>query len=193
MALLTCRRLSALVTSVLVCALSTSVVCAQSPGQGEKAVKAAFLYNFTKFVEWPPSAFEGDATPFRVCVFGDQSFRREVEAMMAGESVAGRPVQVSAPPANELRRCHIAYFGASEAERAAQLMAQLQKFPVLTVGEGTRFLGQGGLIAFAIQDDRVRFDVNKRGADRTGLVISSKLLRVARHVDMSAPAQPPQS
>ena len=190
MALLRFSRACLFAACLVARAQSVPVFAAQSPEQGEKAVKAAFLYNFTKFVAWPPSAFEGDAAPFRVCVFADQSFRREVAAMMAGESVAGRPVSVVTATANEMRRCHIAYFGPADLERAAQLLPQVQKSPVLTVGEGAKFLALGGIVAFAVADDRVRFDVSKRSADRTGLTISSKLLRVARHVEMSAP--PPQ-
>ena len=185
MALLTSPRARRLAISIGAVALASSVVVARAPEQGEKTVKAAFLYNFTKFVGWPPSAFENETEPFRVCVFADQSFRREVEGMMAGESVLGRPVRVLAPASNDARRCQIAYFGAAESERAAAVLSPLQKFPVLTVGEGEKFLAAGGLVAFAIEDDRVRFDVSKATADRSGLVVSSKLLRVARRVDMN--------
>lgn len=162
---------------------------AQPPEAGANAVKAAFLYNFTKFVEWPANAFEGPRSPFRVCVFADAAFRRDLEGMLAGESVGARPVTVSADP-REVRGCHVAYFGTAAMERASQLLPSLRQTPVLTVGEGPRFLEQGGLIAFALEQNRVRFDVNKAAMDRSGLVVSSKLLRVARHVNTAGTLQP---
>ena len=162
---------------------------AQAPEAGENSVKAAFLYNFTKFVEWPANAFEGAASPFRVCVFADPAFRRELEVMLGGESVGARPVAVLADP-RDVRGCHVAYFGGRGEERARQVLPSLRQVPVLTVGEGPRFLEQGGLIAFALDQNRVRFDVNKTALDRTGLLVSSKLLRVARHVTTSGTVQP---
>ena len=165
-----------------------SPAAGQPPEAGENAVKAAFLYNFTKFVDWPVNAFEGATSPFRVCVFADAAFRRDLEPMLVGESVGGRRVMVSAAP-RDVRGCHVAYFGEGE-ERGRQLLPSLRQVPVLTVGEGSRFLEQGGLIAFALEQNRVRFDVNKAALDRTGLVVSSKLLRVARHVQTGGTLQP---
>ena len=153
------------------------------PEPGEKAIKAAFLYNFTKFVEWPDSAFAKPAGGFRVCVFSDPQFRREIEAMLAGEAVGDKTLQVVTPEPADVRGCHVAYFAAGEAERAAQLLPTLRQSPVLTVGEGSRFLAQGGLISFVVEENRVRFDVNKPGIDRAQLTVSSKLLRVARRVE----------
>jgi hypothetical protein len=182
MAFLTGRprlRWTAAFATVLLCAASPA---AQPVDHGEKAVKAAFLYNFTKFVQWPAGAFESGVAPFRVCVFTDPAFRQEIEAMLAGETVGGRPIQVLTPGAAEARGCHLAYFAAAQAERAGALMPALRQAPVLTVGEGPAFLERGGQISFVLENNRVRFDVNKLAVDRTGLTVSSKLLRVARHV-----------
>lgn len=153
---------------------------AQPPAGGESAVKAAFLFNFTKFVSWPPSAFDGASSPFRVCVFADGAFGRHIDEMVAGETVAGRPLEVVRPQGDDARGCQIAYFGSRNAEAA---LRAVREAPVLTVGDGVRFLERGGLIAFVLEENRVRFDVNKRGVDAAGLSISSKLLRVARSVD----------
>ena len=178
-----------LACAALILLSCTSPAVAQPPDAGENAVKAAFLYNFTKFVDWPGNAFEGTASPFRVCVFADAAFRRDLETMLAGESVGARRVAVSAAP-RDVRGCHVAYFGAEAEERARQVLPTLREVPVLTVGEGSRFLDQGRLIAFALEQNRVRFDVNKAALDRTGLVVSSKLLRVARHVQTAGTLQP---
>jgi hypothetical protein len=161
---------------------------AQRAQMAEQALKAAFLYNFTKFIDWPESAFPGRSTPFKVCVLADDAFRREVEGILRNEQVRGRPIQVRLPEtSDDLKTCHLVYFGADEAERFVKRLPALRKAPVLTVGEGPRFLEHGGLIAFLLVSDRVRFDISKRGAEAAGLSVSSKLLRVARNVVGIAP------
>jgi hypothetical protein len=190
MAFLTPARLRRILGSVL-----TLVVCAATAGgaasqdrSGEDAIKAAFLYNFTKYVDWPATVFDGQTGTFRVCVAADASFAGVIEGMMKGETVRGRPVEVirlerDANP----RVCHLAYFSGQDAERTARLLPAVRQQPVLTVGEGLGFLDQGGLISFALENNKVRFDVNKRGADQSGLRVSSKLLGVARSVQGSQP------
>lgn len=154
----------------------------------EDAIKAAFLYNFTKFIDWPGTAFSDAAAPFTVCVVASETFRRHVEAIMDREQIRGRPIRVAVPLSDDdLRRCHLLYFGADESARARKLLPAVRQLPVLTVGEGDRFLDHGGLIAFALVDDRVRFDISKRAANEAGLTVSSKLLRVARAVEGAAP------
>lgn len=158
-------------------------VSAQSTPAGESDVKAAFLLNFTKFIGWPATAFEGTTDVFRVCVFAEPTFVQSVQRMLQGETVRGRPIQVETPySAERARSCHIAYFAQSSVDHAAGLLPTLRQVPVLTVGESRRFLAQGGALAFVLDDNRVRFDVNKKAVERAGLTISSKLLRVARKV-----------
>jgi hypothetical protein len=154
----------------------------------ENSIKAAFLYNFTKFVDWPESAFPGSGAPFTMCVFANDGFRQELEAIMRGEQVRGRMVTVAVPDAaDDLKSCHVVYFGADEGDRAAKWLPAVRQVPILTVGEGRRFIDQGGQIAFTLEDDRVRFDISKRAADAAGLNVSSKLLRVARQVYGATP------
>ena len=149
---------------------------------GEQALKAAFLYNFTRFIDWPSSAFAGSFESFDVCVLAGPAFRREVEAVFQGEQVAGRAVRVLFPaPLEDLKGCHLLYIAREEGQ-AARHLSDLGQTPILTVGEGRRFLEQGGLIAFQVENERVRFDVNRRRAEAAGLIISSKLLRVARQL-----------
>jgi hypothetical protein len=164
--------------AVLVLHVGSAAGSAQVP-HAQEQVKAAFLYNFTKFIDWPAAAFSGSSTPFHVCVQADDQFVRELRAILRGEQVQGRPIEVS-ENAPDLKSCHLVYFGSRDEERTLQRLPELRLLPVLTVGEGPRFLEQGGLIAFQVEQDRVRFDINKRRADATGLIVSSKLLRVAR-------------
>lgn len=156
---------------------------AQQPDSSEAAVKAAFLYNFTKFVDWPDAAFPQPATPFLVCAFADATFRAELEAILRNEHVRGRPIAVAPASLEDARGCHIAYFAHPDAEPQARMLEAVRHAPVLTVGEGRRFLEQGGMVAFLLEDNRVRFSVNKRNADAAGLNISSRLLRVAREAE----------
>ena len=156
---------------------------AQAPETLEKDVKAAFLYNFTKFVDWPQSAFESTTEPLRVCVVADAAFTRSVDRIIEGETVRGRPLRRVVPGPTEVARCHVLFVGAPETERARELLASVGRAPVLTVGESRRFIEQGGAISFIVVNDRVRFDVNTRATDRAGLTVSSKLLRVARRLE----------
>ena len=152
----------------------------------EEQVKAAFLYNFTKFVDWPESAFAA-SSPFVVCVFADEGFRKELETILSHEQVRGRQIAVAPPHLEDIRGCHLVYFGRGESERRGKMLAAARQAPVLTVGEGRRFLEQGGLIAFLLENERVRFAISKRGADTAGLGVSSKLLRVARPFNEKQP------
>lgn len=148
----------------------------------EDDVKAAFLYNFTKFVEWPPPSQADE--PFRLCAIADPAFLAAVDRTIADETVGGRRlVRVEPQSVDEARGCAILYVGKSAGERGVHLAAGVRDLPVLTVGEGTRFLEQGGAIGFLLDNNRVRFDISARSLQRSGLKASSKLLRVARTVE----------
>lgn len=152
----------------------------------EDEVKAAFLFNFTKFVSWPAAARPGE--PFQICVAGSPAFHAAVEATIAGETADGRPLVMIVPSSvDEARTCQILYVGGEEGERGARLLAGVVDRPVLTVGEGERFIRQGGAIAFAREGNRVRFDIRLPAVNRAGLMVSSKLIRVARTIVERAP------
>jgi hypothetical protein len=173
-----------LATAIL---LAAAPAAAQRPDTSEGAVKAAFLYNFTKFVEWPPAAFSQPSAPFVVCAFADEAFRKELTGILASEQVRGRQITIAPAALEDPRGCHLAYFAPGDAERQVKMLEAVRRLPVLTVGEGRRFLDQGGLIAFMIENDRVRFAISRRAAGEAGLNISSKLLRVAREFEGRTP------
>ncbi len=197
--LTTARRVTAamaLVTTVMVCAAAAhlrqgSGAQAQVPsgGPGEDDVKAAYVYNFTKFVEWPASAFSGPADPLNVCVVGDAAVQSAVERILAGEQVEGRALKLVAPPPEGAAGCHVLFVGRGGSERGVRLLTSAGTAPMLTVGDSPRFLQQGGMIAFVVEERRVRFDISLTAAERVGLKLSSKLLRVARHVRRSRDSQ----
>jgi hypothetical protein len=180
------RRLAPVWPALLLLLVACLCTAGNAQELREEQVKAAFLYNFTKFIDWPDSAFPG-SSPFVVCVFADDGFRRELETILSNEQVRGRQITVAPPPVQDIRSCHLVYFARGESERHGKLLEAAKQAPVLTVGEGRRFLEQGGLIAFLLENDRVRFAVSKRGADAAGLAVSSKLLRVARPFDEKQP------
>jgi len=148
----------------------------------EYRVKAAFLLNFTKFVEWPAEAFENSRSPFRICLFGSDPFGGVLDQMVKGEGLNGRPLvisRISRMP--EPKACQVLFVnGVSKEDTKA--LAPLRP-GVLTVGEGHEFLRDGGVIAFVVENRRVRFDISQRAANSEMLSISSRLLSVARSVE----------
>jgi len=143
----------------------------------EYQVKAAFLLNFTKFVEWPAAAFEGPASPINICIFGDDPFGGALDRMLGGEDVNGRSLTVGRITRTPgLKTCQVLFLPDSEKEGLKMLPGL---GPVLTVGEEESFLHHGGMIAFIIENRRVRFRINRIAAENAGLKLSSKLLNVA--------------
>lgn len=183
MAFLT-RKVRRLVGIIVVLVVCRSHPLAAQPTL-EDDVKAAFLYNFTKFIEWPPPAQPDE--PFRLCAIANPSLVAAVDRTIADETVGGRRlVRVEPQSVDEARGCAILYIGKSAGERGVHLAAGVRDLPVLTVGEGTQFLQQGGAIGFLLDNNRVRFDISARSLQRSGLKASSKLLRVARTVQGGA-------
>jgi hypothetical protein len=155
---------------------------AQAPAAAEEDIKAAFLFNFAKYVTWPPKSFPDGK--FRICVMGDAAFARKIDATIEGETLDGRAViRPPAPAMPDIARgCHILFIAASESSRTAELLAAVRGSAVLTVGETEAFSARGGMVTFVRDADRVRFDINASEAERVGLTVSSRLLRLARRV-----------
>ena len=152
---------------------------AQPPS--EYQVKAAFLLNFTKFIDWPESSFSSPDTPISICILGDDPFGAGLDRIVEGETVNSRRITIQRVHRLPLPGCHVLFIGQDEKD-IPRTVAGLRP-GILTVGEGERFLRQGGMIAFVIDSRRVRFDVNQPAAANAGLQISSKLLSVARNVE----------
>lgn len=160
---------------VLIChvAVTARVVCAQGPSEFE--VKAAFLLNFAKFVDWPEDRLQADA-PIRICIVGDDPFGKTLDQLVEGETVETHRIVVERVRAPGDSACHIEYHG-KQTKQALKAAAG-----VLTVGETDEFLRSGGMVAFIVENRRVRFDVSLTALRRSGVRASSRLLRVARTV-----------
>jgi hypothetical protein len=161
----------------------SSALIAQTKAASEYQVKAAFLYNFAKFIEWPPSAFSDAKQPLDICVYGRDPFGTALEDALMGKMIGDRRVGLGrAMLFQDLAGCHVIFVSSSAHESAADLANRLKGRAVLLVGEGDGFAASGGTIQFTIEDDRVRFVINPDAADRAGLKISSKLLALAKIV-----------
>ena len=178
------RRLIKASLPACVAALSVSLVWRAhgAPPSLEYEVKAAFLLNFTKFIEWPASTFADGGSPFTICILGKDPFGKLLDSVVEGEMVDGHKLavrKISEPPV--AHSCQIVFVEGSEKELRRRLGNAGPG--VLTVGEGENFIREGGMIGFVIDQNRVRFDINRAAAESAGLKLSSKLLSVARVVD----------
>ena len=161
----------------------SSALIAQTKTATEYQVKAAFLYNFAKFVEWPPSAFSDAKQPLDICVYGRDPFGSALEDALLGKTIGERRVGLGrATQFQDLAGCQVVFLGAPARESAAELANRLKGRAVLLVGESDGFAASGGTIQFTIEDNRVHFVINPDAADRAGLKISSKLLALAKIV-----------
>jgi hypothetical protein len=150
---------------------------AQAP---EYDLKAAFLFNFAKFVDWPPSAFAGERAPLTICVFGEDPFGPTLDEVVQGERVGERSLLVQRPDSvDDLGECHVLFVCRSEKDRLGEVMAEVEGKPVLTVADTDGFLRAGGVINFVLEASKVRFLIDQEAAERSGLRISSKLMRLA--------------
>lgn len=147
----------------------------------EYLIKAAYLYNFALFVEWPADAFPSSDAPIVIGVVGDDPFDQALERTVRDKRINRRPLVVRRLQwGQNLRQCHILFVSASEAARAADLGTRLDGQPVLVVGETFDFARRGGTINFFIENNKVLFEVNVDAARRARLDISAKLLNLAR-------------
>ncbi len=173
------------ITAVFFVALAATAA-AQSDRAPEYQVKAAFLYNFAKFVDWPSQAFPSPSAPLRICVLGQNPFGDSLRGIVQDKFISGRAISnEQVDSATQARTCHILFISRSEAAGMQRALAHLRNLPVLTVGDSSDFLPLGGVINMVLEQDRVRFEISLAAAQRQHLKISSKLLAVARVVDAS--------
>jgi len=181
-------RLSGLVGVALMSLLACFGGCApavrsQSTATIEYDLKLAFLFNFAKFVEWPPDAFPNDKAPITLCVFGTDPFGRSLDEIVQGKTASNREFAIRRTMKPEdLRSCQMIFIGDAERGRLAEVFDSLKRSSVLVVGESDGFAERGGCIQFYLEDNKVRFAINVDAVQRARLTVSSKLLALARIV-----------
>jgi YfiR/HmsC-like len=154
---------------------------ARAQAVSEYQVKAAYLYNFAKFVDWPAESFTSPAAPIRLCVLNDRPFQTQLEQIVNGKKIIGRPVlAIAVQTGEESRDCQVLFISSSQQPR--HIFDLLQEASVLTVGETASFLEEGGIINFVIQGNQVHFEVNHKAATKARLRVSSRLLSLAKTV-----------
>jgi hypothetical protein len=160
--------------------LVAGLVLAQESPPGEYRVKAAFLWNFAKFIEWPTNAFTNAAAPFVIGVLGDNPFGEDLEQTVRDKQINTHPITVKAfRAASEANQCHMLFVSASETNRLAEIFKSLRGSPILTVGDTGQFIETGGMINFIFEGNKIRFQINDDAAKAADLKISSKLLSLA--------------
>jgi hypothetical protein len=176
----TLRFLSAFLLAVFVVPIATRSE-AQQTRPTESQVKAAYLFNFGKFVRWPVMANSLDS--LQICVLGRNSFGTVLDSTVKGEVISGKPVTArSIPSMHEADGCHILFVSMSEETRLNTVLAGVRRLPVLTVSDIPHFAERGGMIGLVSQKDRIRFEVNIAPIEDAGLTVSSELLKVALRV-----------
>ena len=151
----------------------------QAQRPSEYQVKAAFLYNFTNFVEWPPSALPDTATTLTIGILGDDPFGAAF-APFENKPNQGRILHiVRSTRLQELPFCHVLFITKSEEKHLPKILEYFANRPVLTVSETLAFTRAGGAINFVLRDKKIRFEINVDAAEKAGLKLSSKLLKLA--------------
>ena len=153
---------------------------AQENQPTEYQIKAAFLFRFAMFVEWPERAFASRTSPFVIAVLGENPFHDDLSKTVQNKKIDDHPLlvkEVRLPM--EATNCHLLFISASEKKRLPEILDSLKGTSVLTVSEMERFTETGGMINFVLKGANIRFQINKDAATAAGLKISSKLMIVA--------------
>jgi hypothetical protein len=160
------------------------VAWGQQDSAGEYEVKAAMLYNLTRFVEWPASAYPDEQTPTAICILGQDPFGDFLTSMVSKQmGKGGRAVEIRRMQNEKgAHGCHVLYISTSERKSVAGIFSALKGSSILTVGEMAQFATRGGMIQFSLEEKQVRFEINLDAASRAELKISSRLLMLARIV-----------
>lgn len=148
----------------------------------EYDVKAAYLLNFTRYVEWPAEVL-GKKAPLVLCVYGANPFDDRLERTVKGRTSQGHPIEVRRPESTaEAAACHAVFLSHEEWRRQPDVLPALARYGILTIGEGSAFAEAGGAIGFVLEEEAVRFAISVPAAKRAGLRLSSRMLAIATHV-----------
>ena len=176
------RRVAASVI-VVVTVVASLLVSPRAIAQSEDQIMAAFLFNFARYVEWPKDAFDRNDMPVNICMLSTKEFGDVVSKTVSGKTVADREVVVRwTAGLPETAGCHILFIGREFGKSHSEAVAKLGGMSVFTVADQEGFAKAGGIANFFRAENRIRFEINPRAAQKAGLKISSRLLRLAKVV-----------
>jgi YfiR/HmsC-like len=156
---------------------------AQGSSPVEYQVKAAFLFHFAQFVEWPEQTFKDANDPLTYCTIGNDPFRGSLDAALNGKTIGARPFRVlHFKQPQEIQDCQVLFVGAEEKKFLPAILAGVNGHSVLTVGESEHFVQDGGMIGFCLEENKIRFEINLEAAQKAKIRISSRLLTLAKSV-----------
>jgi hypothetical protein len=179
----------------ITCLLSAMALGSHAEGldssdSSEYLIKAGFIYNFAKFVEWPTNAFAQPDSPIVIGILGDDPFGATLDRIVADKKINGRSFAVKrlkwGRDLKDLRDCNILFVSSSEKEHIDGVVDAMKWLPILTIGDAPGFAKRGGIMNFTLEDNKVRFEVNVEAAKHADLTISSRLLTLARIVQQVA-------
>jgi hypothetical protein len=168
--------------AVLCAALALLMIRAADGAEtpSEYQVKAVFVFNFSRFVEWPPQAFSTPNQPFAICILGNDPFGSRLDEAVRGEQISQHPLLIRRlRSVHEADDCQILYIDRSEGGELLQILSALDHRSTLTVSELSDSAERGGMIQFTTENNRIRLRINVESARAAGLIISSNLLRPA--------------
>ena len=186
------RRLTILIALLGMTLNITSPADAQSgdADSSEYLIKAGFIYNFAKFVEWPSAAFSQADSPIVIGILGTDPFGNVLDRIVEDKKIGPRGFVVRrykwGKDVKDLKDCKILFVSSSERAHIDEILQSVKGFPILTVGETPGFAERGGVIRFTLEDNRVRFEVNVDAAHQADLNISSRLLTLAKIIPQTA-------
>jgi YfiR/HmsC-like len=180
-------RCAAVLSVLLPCVAAAATQ--EITGRKARKVEAAYLYNFAKFVHWPEVAFSSEDSSLVIGVLGRDPFGEILDDTVEGRRIGTRAIEVrrfewtNLDDRNELRKCHILFVSTSERHRLDEILQVVADAPMLVVGETEGHAAAGGTIGFVLENGRIVFEINESAAERSGLKLSAKLLKLARLVE----------
>jgi hypothetical protein len=183
------RHTGRAILSAVLCLAFCPPVLAQAATEDQ--VKAAYVFNFAKFIQWPAEVFATADAPMNFCVLGRSPVVDELDSSMTGKSVNGHAIVVKhLHGPDEIKGCHLIFLAASAGKQQQKLIQAAKGSTVLLVAETPGFAHAGGTINFIMENGRLIFEVNVNAAESAHLKISSKLLALARIVSATEEKQP---
>jgi YfiR/HmsC-like len=173
--------------AMAVLAVLAATAAAQRPSAQSSAeeyqVKAAFMFHFAQFVEWPSGAFKDTNDPLTYCTVGEDPFQGALEQSLNGKLIGTRRARIlHLKQARQFQDCQVVFIGTTERKEISTILAALKGAPILTVGDQADFVKDGGMIGFCLEDKKIRFEINLDAASDANLRISARLLALAKAV-----------